>query len=159
MNEGTVPGIKVSWSETTRFAAFLDMDQARQVFGLGGTPDDQVMRKARLIVTGALVNAATNAVLQDNAEAEDGFASAVTVNSAQVVTTPRTRYAEAPCKPEPGPGLYWNPRTQRYEAPAGPKSYTGREIKAAWERATQAIEDGTACGPTITVLLHELGRS
>jgi hypothetical protein len=147
MSEGTVPGLKVSWSEKVDYEAVLDLDQARQAFGLGGTPDAQVSPKARLICDYSpdSLDPVNNEVLHENGEpwrvARQGR-----VNLALAEVTLTAKPTEAV------------PQTHYEEAPAGPKSYTGREIEAAWQRATQAIEDG-ACGSTIDTLLRELGGS
>ena len=42
-------GIKITWTETRRFDAWLSADEARGAFGLGGTPDPSLPGRIRAL--------------------------------------------------------------------------------------------------------------
>jgi hypothetical protein len=42
--------ITVEWTETFKVTAMVNLDQAREVFGLGGTPDREVEEKVRALL-------------------------------------------------------------------------------------------------------------
>jgi len=43
--------LKFEWRQNDLYDAILDMDQARELFGLGGTPDDQMFHKVKALLT------------------------------------------------------------------------------------------------------------
>jgi len=42
--------ITVTYEDTDRFVAFMNLEEARAAFGLGGTPDDLVAARVRTLI-------------------------------------------------------------------------------------------------------------
>ncbi len=43
--------IRLTWTETQKLSAVLTPSEARDIFGLGGTPDDKIHRRIRALVS------------------------------------------------------------------------------------------------------------
>lgn len=61
--EVTEPYLRFTWRQNDLYEAVLGMEQARELFGLGGTPDEEMLKKVKVMLialpaTGAQVREA-----------------------------------------------------------------------------------------------------
>ena len=49
--EVTEPYLRFTWRQNDLYDAILGMDDARELFGLGGTPDEEMLKKVKAMLT------------------------------------------------------------------------------------------------------------
>lgn len=49
--EVTEPYLRFTWRQNDLYEAVFDMDTTRELFGLGGTPDEEMLKKVKTVLT------------------------------------------------------------------------------------------------------------